>query len=199
MSEPGPGNTGPVNRRHFPAVAAALLIGASGCGDGDNDAASESVPTSATAAPTTPAGTTTTAAPRPTITPPLTTSPIKTTTPGDPVPSTLPEDPVANPSDPTTPTGSNVEIAVADLATRLDVDPSEVQIVSVEEVTWPDGSLGCPRPGMRYTQALVNGQRIILAVDGDEFAYHSGRGGEPFYCPADRATPPAASGGYGDT
>jgi hypothetical protein len=195
-----------VNRRHLPALAAALLIGASGCGDGDtdtangpDDAAAESDPTSVTADPTTTAvPTTTTPATRPTIAPPLIPPPIKDTSPGDPVPSTPPEAPVTNPSDPTAPNGSNVEIAVAELAVRLDVDPSEIEVVSVEEVTWPDGSLGCPRPGMSYTQALVNGQLIVLAVDGIDHEYHSGRGREPFYCPADQATPPA-SGGYGDT
>ena len=172
-----------------------LLIGTYGCGDADDDSA-ESVPTSETAAPATTAGLTTTTALPPMITPPLTTSPIKDTTPGDLDPTTPPEVTVTGPS---VPTESNVDIAVADLAARLDVDPSEIEIVSVEEVTWPDGSLGCPRPGMSYTQALVDGQLIVLAVDDTEYEYHSGRGGDPFYCPADRATPPAAGGGYGDT
>jgi hypothetical protein len=159
-----------------------MLIGTCGCGDGDADTddAAESVPTSVTATPTTTPGST--AGPRP----PLTT-PIKDTTPGDLVPSTPPEAAVTNP---TTPTGSNVEIAVADLAARLDVDPSDIEIVSVEEVTWPDGSLGCPRPGMSYTQALVDGQRIVLAVGSSEYEYHSGRRGDVFYCPADQVTPP---------
>ena len=104
----------------------------------------------------------------------------------------------SDPSDSAVPSGSSTDIALTDLAARLDVDPSEIEVVSVEEVTWPDGSLGCPKPGMSYTQALVDGQLIILAVDGREYEYHSGRGREPFYCPADQATPPTA-GGYGDT
>ncbi len=40
-----------------------------------------------------------------------------------------------------------VEGAIADLASRLGVDESIVALVSQEEVTWPDGSLGCPQPG----------------------------------------------------
>jgi hypothetical protein len=97
---------------------------------------------------------------------------------------------VTDPSNSSVPAGSNVDIAVSDLADRLDVDASEIDVVSVEEVTWPDGSLGCPRPGMNYTQALVDGELIVLAVDGTEHEYHAGRGGEAFYCPADQATPP---------
>ena len=38
--------------------------------------------------------------------------------------------------------------AVDDLATALGVDAGEVQVVSVEEVTWRDGSRGFAAPGM---------------------------------------------------
>lgn len=96
--------------------------------------------------------------------------------------------------------GGPLEQARADLASRLSVPVDAVAVVSSEEVTWSDGSLGCPQPGMAYTQALVNGMRIVLEVDGATYEYHSGGTGTPFYC-ADPA-PPAAGGpgyGYGDT
>ena len=70
---------------------------------------------------------------------------------------------------------AEVEAAVADLAAHLGVEADAVVVVSHEDVTWPDGSLGCPRPGMSYTQALVPGTRLVLEVDGREYAYHSGR------------------------
>ena len=88
-----------------------------------------------------------------------------------------------------------VAAAIADLATRLGVDESNVTLVSQDEVTWPDGSLGCPQPDMSYTQALVNGSLIVLEVDGKSYEYHSGGSREPFYCP--NPTEPA-SGDYGD-
>lgn len=81
------------------------------------------------------------------------------------------------------PPPASVDVAIADLADRLSIDPSEIEVVSVEEVTWPDGSLGCPEPGMVYTQALVNGQRIVLLAEGIEYEYHSGGARDPFYCP----------------
>ncbi len=55
-------------------------------------------------------------------------------------------------------------------------------VVAVEAVTWRDGSLGCAKPGTMYTQALVEGQRITLAVGDEEYAYHSGGDRDPFLC-----------------
>lgn len=75
-----------------------------------------------------------------------------------------------------------VEFAIADLAARLGVDESAIAIVYVEAVTWPDGSMGCPQPGMAYTQVLVDGMRVVLSVGGVEYAYHSGGDREPFLC-----------------
>lgn len=85
--------------------------------------------------------------------------------------------------------GSLVDQAKADLSKRLGVDASQVTVVSSEEVTWPDGSLGCPEPGMRYTQALVPGNRTVLEVAGKQYPYHSGGHRPPFLC--ENPSPPA--------
>ena len=84
----------------------------------------------------------------------------------------------ATPMPSSTPGSKNpaVREAVADLATRRDVDEAEVTVVSVEEVTWRDGSLGCAKEGMMYTQALVDGSRIVLEVDSERYEYHQGQG-----------------------
>jgi len=87
-----------------------------------------------------------------------------------------------SPTSSSTPAGGPVEQAKADLAKRLSVDAARVTLVSSEEVTWSDGSLGCPEPGMMYTQALVPGARIILEVDGTQYNYHSGANRAPFLC-----------------
>jgi len=71
--------------------------------------------------------------------------------------------------------------AVADLAQRLGVSEDDVRVVSMEEVTWRDGSLGCAQKGMMYTQALVNGSRIVLGVDARKYEYHQGQG-RVFWC-----------------
>jgi hypothetical protein len=79
------------------------------------------------------------------------------------------------------------DLAVGDLARRLGQGESDIEVVRAERVTWSDGSLGCPQPGMMYTQALVNGYRVILGIDGRTrvFVYHSGPDGQPFLCPSD--------------
>jgi hypothetical protein len=75
-----------------------------------------------------------------------------------------------------------VERARVDLAGRLGVEESAIEVVSAEAVTWSDGSLGCPQPGMMYTQALVEGARVVLSYGGTLYPYHAGSDGEPFLC-----------------
>lgn len=96
-------------------------------------------------------------------------------TPGTPKPT-------GTPGTPGTPSSDPVEQAKADLANRLGIDRAQVTLVSSTEVTWPDGSLGCPKPGMHYTQALVPGARIVLEANGTRYNYHSGDRQAPFLC-----------------
>lgn len=77
-----------------------------------------------------------------------------------------------------------VDQAIAHLAGRLRVDPVEIEVIRSEEITWSDGSLGCPQPGMSYTQAMVDGYRVILGHDGRIYPYH-GAEGPPFLCESD--------------
>lgn len=69
-----------------------------------------------------------------------------------------------------------------DLAKRLAIDPQQIELLDAASVTWPDGSLGCPKPGMAYTQVQVEGIRIRLSVNGKVFDYHGGGGRELFLC-----------------
>ncbi len=78
--------------------------------------------------------------------------------------------------------GSAVEQSVADLAAMLDVDPGDVEVVAVEEVTWTNGSRGCAKPGMSYTMALIDGSRITLRAGGRTYEYHSGGSRPPARC-----------------
>jgi len=75
-----------------------------------------------------------------------------------------------------------VAVAVSDLATRLGIDESAIKLVSFDAVVWPDGGLGCPQPGMAYTQVPVDGALIVLSAEGREFRYHSGGVRDPFLC-----------------
>jgi hypothetical protein len=79
--------------------------------------------------------------------------------------------------------------ARADLDRRLAAESASgpVRVLVAEAVTWSDGALGCPRPGMNYTMALVPGYRVVFAVGSGaaerRYAYHSGRAGPLAYCP----------------
>lgn len=94
---------------------------------------------------------------------------------------------------PSTGEDQETELAKADLAARLGIDETQIEVVRREAVVWRDGSLGCPQPGEMYTQALVEGTYLELQADGTIYAYHSGEGRPPFLC-EDSEGPPEGSG-----
>ena len=75
-----------------------------------------------------------------------------------------------------------VESAKADLAGRQSVPIDSIGVVEVRSVVWPDGALGCPKPGMAYPQVQVEGLLIRLSIGDRIFEYHSGGGKPPFLC-----------------
>ena len=75
-----------------------------------------------------------------------------------------------------------VQQAIDDLARQESLLPAEIEVISYEEVVWSDASLGCPNPGMRYTQVPQDGARIVLAARGVLREYHSGGHRAPFLC-----------------
>jgi hypothetical protein len=125
------------------------------------DATGATVPTGTDATPSTTRG--------PLTTSPLTVSPVTTAAAG-------------GPAAPATPVGTDEETAVADLAVREGVDPSAITVVSVDNVTWRNSSIGCPEPGMNYLQSLVDGVRVVLELDGATYQYHRGGSQPLFYC-----------------
>jgi hypothetical protein len=81
-----------------------------------------------------------------------------------------------------------------DLLERLDAGREAIAVEQAERVIWPDGSIGCPQPGMMYTQALVPGYRIVLRVGDERFDYHASERGYFVLCEgglAPVASPPA--------
>lgn len=92
---------------------------------------------------------------------------------GPPPTGPVPEEVLARPE---------VTAAIAAEAERTGVPDADVAVVGYSEVTWRDGSLGCPQPGMAYTQALVPGDLLVLEVDGRRASYHAARGATFAYC-----------------
>lgn len=85
-----------------------------------------------------------------------------------------------------TPLGPGIEAIVdaakADLAQRQSVPIDAVELVGVWTVAWPDGGLGCPRPGMIYPQVQVDGWLIRLSIAEQVFDYHSAGVRPAFLC-----------------
>lgn len=107
---------------------------------------------------------------------------IQTSTEGNPPRQTVAGEMNGNTTDATPVIKMLEAAAITDLSERLAVATSEIEFVRIKNVTWRDGSLGCPKEGMMYTQALVDGTVIILRFDNKNYHYHAAQGRDPFYC-----------------
>jgi len=144
---------------HLAVALTVALLATSACAfSSDEDPAS---PTPGSPTPTTPAATATS--------PGGTASP----SPSGGSSATLPDDLRTRPA---------VAAAIADTAERAKADPAEVVIAAWSPVTFNDGSMGCPKKGMSYTQSLVEGELLLLRVDSSLFQYHAPTGGPFAYC-----------------
>lgn len=99
--------------------------------------------------------------------------PFQTTTPG-PVSSAAPT------GTPTDVPAAKWDALAADLAGRGVSESPE--LLSAEAVTFSDSSLGCPTPGQSYTQALVDGMRVVVTAGGETYDYRFGTGDDPLLC-----------------
>ncbi len=181
-------------------VALVLVVSACGGGSADggdddttgttgvdaNDAASTTIPDTTGAA----AETTTTLVGRDDLAT-TTTKPTVPVTPAIPEGSETPSVEVTVPEGVDPYTVDVVSSAIDDLATLLQVDQMAIGVVGWDEVMWSDGSIGCPQPGMSYTQAVVDGMLIILTHDDRFFEYHQAAGRDPFLCEQPAGTPGA--------
>ena len=75
-----------------------------------------------------------------------------------------------------------VRQTVEDLARAVSRPASAITVVNVEDVQWADASLGCPQPGHVYAQVVTPGYRVILAVGGQQYDYHTDRAGHIVRC-----------------
>ena len=78
---------------------------------------------------------------------------------------------------------------VADAAKRFNVAESAVVLARAEQLTWSDGSLGCPEPGVAYTQVLVAGFRVDATTSAGTLTYHTDSRGRVVSCGARSARP----------
>lgn len=83
---------------------------------------------------------------------------------------------------------------ILDEAAKLaNVPLQQLAIVRAEAVVWNDGSLGCPEPGMQYTQALVSGYWVQVTVAEQTYDFRVRPDGSFRLCPPGRGHPPLPS------
>ncbi len=78
------------------------------------------------------------------------------------------------------------------LSGQSDHAVDEINFVSAEAVTWPNGALGCPAEGLSYIEVLVEGSRITLEAGGETYTYHTDGGRNFVLCRDGR---PVSTGG----
>jgi hypothetical protein len=69
--------------------------------------------------------------------------------------------------------GELLTALITDASERSGVPPSAVSVVSGTSVTWNDGSWGCPKRGVLYTQALVQGYQVVIEAGGQRIDYRA--------------------------
>lgn len=82
------------------------------------------------------------------------------------------------PVQPPTVTPPSVDAALIDavrqaLAQEVGVALSDIRVVSVGQVDWPNGCLGIETPGIMCTDAIVPGYQVILEANGKQYEYRS--------------------------
>jgi hypothetical protein len=75
-----------------------------------------------------------------------------------------------------------VDAALSDAASHLGVSTRDLQVVRVEARQWGDSSLGCPKPGLMYSQIVTPGYLIVISGAGKQLEYHSDTRGRVVLC-----------------
>jgi hypothetical protein len=75
-----------------------------------------------------------------------------------------------------------VDAALRDAAAHLGVSPTNLKVDQVEPRQWGDSSLGCPKPGLMYSQIVTPGFVITVSGAGKQLEYHSDTRGRVVLC-----------------
>jgi hypothetical protein len=77
---------------------------------------------------------------------------------------------------------AQVDAALQDAAAHLGVSVSSLHVDQVEARQWPDSSLGCPKPGLMYSQIVTPGFLIVISGAGKQLEYHTDTRGRVVLC-----------------
>jgi hypothetical protein len=59
------------------------------------------------------------------------------------------------------------------LGQHLHIPPTQIRVVSQEQVDWPDACLGVQTPGVACAEVITPGYRVILEADGKQYEFHT--------------------------
>jgi hypothetical protein len=113
-------------------------------------------------------------------------TPIASTTPAASIPQTPVTTPV--PGDVTGIPQRIIDAVLADASSRTGVAVGDIAVLIAKAVTWPNGALGCPQPGMMYTEMIEPGYQVVVEAAGQRLDYRGGSGGALSLC----ENPPAS-------
>jgi hypothetical protein len=68
---------------------------------------------------------------------------------------------------------SMIELAARDAARQLEIPQSQIALTSLMAVTWPDASIGCPRPNAEYQEQAEPGFRLVFRAGEAAIIYHT--------------------------
>jgi len=66
-----------------------------------------------------------------------------------------------------------VLLAEQALASKLGIPITEITLIGVSQVEWPNSSLGCPTAGQLYSQVVTPGYIVDLEARGQTYVYHT--------------------------
>jgi hypothetical protein len=112
---------------------------------------------------------------------PTTSTTVATTSPppaspASPVPGQLPR----SSSNPDAQAASDA--ALADAAAHLGVSRADLTLEQIDAREWGDSSLGCPRPGLLYSQVVTPGFLIVVTSGTKVLEYHADARGRVVLC-----------------
>ena len=72
--------------------------------------------------------------------------------------------------------------ALCDAAAHLAVNSDALRVDQLEARQWGDSSLGCPKPGIMYSQIVTPGFLILITGAGKQLEYHTDARGRVVLC-----------------
>ncbi|WP_110519298.1 hypothetical protein [Herpetosiphon llansteffanensis] len=80
------------------------------------------------------------------------------------------------------PESINAQTVISLHQTQFAASSEQIKVLVDEAVTWPASNLGCADNGGMGKAVLTGGFRVVLEVNGEQFAYHSGLDRQFFLC-----------------